>query len=125
MSGKMSRDKGARGEREAAKVLAEATGFPVDRSARIGKVGAADLVGLPGFCIEVKYLYGTPVVNQWWKQAVRQADGETPLLMYRLRGHRVWTVRISARYFLPELPVESWVEMPVDTFGAIIRMDTQ
>ena len=54
MSGRQSRDKGARGEREAARVLSE-YGIPSERAARNGK-HAGDLVHpLELVHIEVKY----------------------------------------------------------------------
>ena len=83
----MSRDKGQRGERDAAALLRELTGHDVQRRVR-QHAGDADLVGLPGWSIEVKfYALATPsLVAGWWRQCVEQArrEGTAPLLLYRL-----------------------------------------
>lgn len=91
--GGMSRDKGKRGERDAAALLRELTGQDVRRRVRQHD-GDADLVGLAGWSIEVKsYATTTPaLVRTWWGQAVEQAKREgscAPLLLYR-SNRRPW-----------------------------------
>lgn len=87
----LSRDKGQRGEREAAAVLSELTGGAVARLVR-QYGGDADLTGLEnwgaGWCVEVKRLANCPpaTLAQHWCQAVQQAQKAqlVPLLMVRL-----------------------------------------
>lgn len=91
--GAMSRNKGKVGEREAAALLTELTGHQVKRRVR-NLAGEDDLVGLPGWSLEVKrYASATPsLLAGWWAQAVEQAkDTDTwPLLLYRVdRGEWV------------------------------------
>ena len=85
--GAASRNKGARGEREAAKLLlgwlAEA-GIDADihRNADQTRSGGFDLVGLPWLAVEVKRAE-TLRQGDWWRQTVAQAKhaGRLPVLM--------------------------------------------
>jgi Holliday junction resolvase len=81
-----SRNKGKAGEREAANLLAQVTGFDVRRRVRQHD-GDSDLEGIPAWSIEVKrHATATPgKLAEWWQQAVTQAQrtGTKPLLMYR------------------------------------------
>ena len=84
MSGKKSRDKGARGEREAAKFLTR-LGFGCSRNARNG-ISTGDLTAiesLPNVHIEVKFGYGamdihTADLRKAWEQAALEAWGSVP-----------------------------------------------
>jgi len=82
--GKPSRDKGKRGEREAAGILSELFGVPVRRAQQYsGNAGTADLVGLPGVHVEVKRRERGNVAN-WLDQAVDDAGDETtPMVVHR------------------------------------------
>ncbi len=95
--GAMQRTKGSSGEREAAALLAQLTGFDIRRRVRQHD-GDSDLEGLPGWSIECKrYAQASAsVVAGWWAQACRQArkTGTLPMLVYRLdRGQwlTVWS----------------------------------
>ncbi len=92
--GRSQRTKGAGGERELAAALRALTGHDVRRLVRQHD-GDHDLLGLPGWAIEVKrYGAATPaLVASWWQQAVLQAAraqlaqpgrAVRPLLFYRL-----------------------------------------
>lgn len=78
MSGKTSRDKGKRGELFVAHLLQE-KGYDASRSAQhCGKTGqAADVIGLPGIHIEVKFVERM-TLYPWMEQAIRdsEANGE-------------------------------------------------
>jgi xanthine dehydrogenase iron-sulfur cluster and FAD-binding subunit A len=86
------RTKGQGGEREAAHLLSEITGQAVTRRVR-QHAGDADLIGLPGWAVEVKRARAVSraVVAAWWEQACRQAamvalfagSDCRPLLLYR------------------------------------------
>ena len=97
--GRMQRRKGQVGEREAAALIAEHTGWEVRRRVR-NAAGDSDLLGVPGWSIEIKR-YASATVSQiagWWDQCVDQAGGELPVLFYRLnRGQwrAVWPLAVN------------------------------
>jgi hypothetical protein len=87
--GQMQRRKGQVGEREAAALIREHTGWEVTRRVR-NAAGDSDLLGVPGWSIEIKR-YANASASQiasWWDQCVGQADGEIPVLFYRLNRGR-------------------------------------
>lgn len=87
--GKMSRDKGARGERELFDLLSEHLGFVVRRNVDQARAGGADGVEIPGWAIEVKRRESLSLPS-WWRQTVEQAiaSGRKPILFYRRNGER-------------------------------------
>lgn len=93
MSGKRSRDKGKRGELEAAALLSKATGVEVKRVFGQARQGdeAPDIDG-PGlaYCVEVKN-QRTVKLGLWWEQtlAVADVDGREPMLLIKL-DRRGW-----------------------------------
>lgn len=95
--GAMSRNKGQRGEREAAALLSELTGQPVRRRVR-QHLNDADLEGLEswgaGWSVEVKRVAACPpaMLAQYWAQAVAQAErvGLAPLLLVRVNRGADW-----------------------------------
>ena len=95
----MQRRKGQVGEREAAALIAEHTGWEVRRRVR-NAAGDSDLLGVPGWSIEIKR-YASATVSQiagWWDQCVDQAGGQLPVLFYRLnRGQwrAVWPLAVN------------------------------
>lgn len=80
-----SRTKGMTGERELARLIADATGHDVRRRVRQHD-GDSDLVGVPGWCIEAKRRRTTTrgEMRSWWAQTVAQAKDGIPVLFYRL-----------------------------------------
>lgn len=104
MSGRRSRNKGARGEREAIALLqpvidrvCERTGeirFELKRDYRQRFEGKRyDLIGLPWFAFEIKRVENLSGMGGWWRQVMDAADdGQIPVLMYR-QNHRKWKVR--------------------------------
>lgn len=81
-----SRTKGQSGEREAAALIAEHTGWDVRRRVR-QHLGDSDLDGTRGWCVEVKRhkRASRHLIGDWWFQAVEQARKvhKRPLLCYR------------------------------------------
>lgn len=107
--GAMSRTKGKAGEREVAAILAELTGHHVRRRVRQHD-GDDDLMGLPGWSVEVKRYETAPParVSEWWRQAVRQAQAGRviPLLCYRVnRGQ--WRFMWPAGLHCADIPAYS------------------
>lgn len=113
-----SRSKGQRGEREVKELFQQAmdeVGKEIDlpwvpevkRNLMQTMEGGADLVGIPGFAVEVKFQENLQV-DKWWAQAVHQAASlerwaqtmsqpvPEPLLIYRQKN-RPWTVVMLAR----------------------------
>jgi len=87
MSGRMAREKGKRGEREAAKELNRLFGLEARRAQQYcGEAGDADLLGVDGLHVEVKR-----VERFHMHPALEQADsdrktGEIPIVLTRQNG---------------------------------------
>jgi len=117
-----SRNKGARGERLAAAVLKNVTGVSTERAARNGVGGSTDVIGLPGFAIEVKFGYKIQQQNLWWKQAIENAKpGECPLLMYKPQ-RKPWVFRLPLGLLLSQPLNHLWVELNSEGFGNIYKL---
>lgn len=101
-NGRHSRNKGKRGEREVAKIL-QTAGFPARRTVQYnGRAGTADVVGVPGMHIEVKFVEKESV-RTWYKQAERDAEAsseqEIPVVVHR-KSREPWLVTLSLANFI-------------------------
>lgn len=96
-----SRDKGKRGELEAAHVLKE-YGYDARRGQQFAGInGDADVVGLPGIHLEIKRVEKLNIENAV-DQSVRDAkEGEKPAVMHR-KNRRKWLVT---------MPFDEWIEL--------------
>ena len=98
--GKMSREKGKRGEREFAKLCRD-EGFDVRRTAQYcGNTGeAADVVGLPHIHVEVKFVERLNIYDAV-SQAMRDADqdGRMPIVAHK-KSRFPWLVTMPAETF--------------------------
>lgn len=100
--GRRSRNKGSRGEREAAKLLTDA-GFAAERAQqRKGGQHSADIhcpeLDALGLHLEVKRVEaGNPYL--WLEQAAADAGGKTPLVLHR-RNDRPWIAVLPLDYLL-------------------------
>ena len=94
-----SRQKGASAEREIAKILRE-YGYEARRGQQYsGFNGDADVVGLPGYHIEVKRVENLNL-DKAMDQSVRDAkEGETPIVAHRKNG-KEWKVTLHLEDFL-------------------------
>lgn len=94
-----SRDKGKRGEQEAARVL-KAQGYEARRGQQYsGASGDADVIGLPGIHIEVKRVEKLNV-SKAMQQSMRDArDGEMPVVMHR-KNKETWLVTMPFNVFM-------------------------
>lgn len=101
MGGKMSRDKGQRGEREICQLLQpvvnevyelfDLTPPKLKRNTLQSDDGGCDIAGLLWAAIEVKYCE-TIKLTQWWAQTIAQVEGaQEPILFYRRNGTK-WHV---------------------------------
>ena len=91
--GKMSREKGKRGEREFASLCRE-YGYSARRGQQYSGIGVEDVVGLPGVHAEVKRVERLDLPAAM-AQAVRDAGGALPLVAHR-RNHGEWLITMRA-----------------------------
>lgn len=64
----------------------------IRRNLEQSRGGGADVIGLPGFSIEIKN-HSQLNLTAWWRQTLRQAQpGELPVLIYKA-GRGVWRVK--------------------------------
>ena len=91
-----SRDKGKRGEREAARLLSDLFGCEFRRSQQYaGNVDAADVVGGPDeLHWEVKHQERMQLYK-WMEQAQNDCGGKLPCVLHR-QNRREWLMTISA-----------------------------
>ena len=95
MSGKRSRNKGARGEREFLGKLGDELGEVLTRNLQQTREGGGDCLQVKGWAIEVKRQERLSR-GAWWRQAVEQAEkaGVQPMLAYR-RNNEEWRVWVK------------------------------
>jgi Holliday junction resolvase len=112
-----SRTKGRAGEQEIARTLRDELGLEVTRNwQQQAAQGGVDIVGVPGWAIEVKR--AKQWSNDWWTQATAQAvrTGENPVLLYRL-DRKPWRARCCAcavglhLHFQMEMDLLDWVSV--------------
>ena len=89
-----SREKGKRGELEAAHLLQE-YGYDARRSQQFaGMNGDADVVGLPGMHIEVKRVEKLNLENAMEQSARDARENEIPIVLHR-KNRSEWLVTMS------------------------------
>jgi Holliday junction resolvase len=100
-----SREKGKRGEREAAKAMAEHLGCVAKRGVQYqGGVDSPDVVhNIPGMHVEVKRTEKVQL-QAWMEQAIRDAGDQIPTVLHR-KNNTEWllTVRLSDAARLAEI----------------------
>lgn len=123
-----SRTKGASGEREVARILADELGIQMVRNLAQARNGGSDLIGLPGWSVEVKRAKAVTagMVGEWWTQAEAQAirEGKRPALAYRA-DRQPWRVALRLGDLIPALPHwqgPDWLaHVSIPAFAAINR----
>lgn len=97
--GRMSREKGKRGERELANTLKE-HGFDARRGQQFcGASGDADVIGLPGIHIEVKRTESLSLYSALEQAEADARKDEIPVVFHR-RNHKKWVVIMELENFL-------------------------
>lgn len=124
MGGLRSKRKGASGEREAGKVLAEMLGLSENLQRNLGqaRAGGCDHTGLSKWAIEVKR-QETLALGAWWKQAQEQADalGRMPLVMFR-QNNKPWRFLIPASLLGNYCGIFGYVECGRDLASHVIKL---
>lgn len=124
MSGRASREKGARAERELANLLAEHLPLEIRRNLIQYQTGGMDLSGLP-WSIEVKR-HETLSIPAWWRQTVTQSiGGDPPVLAYR-PSRKPWRFVVPAYLLLPHFfesdDLEHTIETGLNVFIHLTRL---
>ena len=98
------RSKGARGEREVARIISDLLGFAVSRRCRQHD-NDCDLEGVPGWSVEVKNhsKVTRSLLQSWWEQADAQAGERKPCLWYK-RAPGWWRVIWADDFTSPSWP---------------------
>ncbi len=99
MGGKMSREKGKRGEREVANILKE-RGYDAKRGVQYqGSPDSPDVVGLPGAHIEVKRTERFDLYSALEQCIGDSGSGETPVVVHR-KNNKDWVAVLRLEDFL-------------------------
>jgi Holliday junction resolvase len=120
-----SRNKGAQGEREVAKIIFDELGIECQRNLDQWRSGGFDLTGLDGWAIEVKRAK-KPLLAQWWTQTVEQAEQAQlhPVLWYRLDNQK-WRVVVPLNRICAGLEysagLEYTAELTPEGFACLYR----
>ena len=120
-----SRNKGAAGEREVAKIIDDLLGVKVQRNLDQWRAGGYDLTGLEGWAIEVKRAK-KPLLTAWWAQTIEQAKAHQlkPVLWYRLDNQK-WRVvvpmNLISRGMLETWALDYCAEISPEGFACLIR----
>ena len=118
-----SRTKGRAGEQEVARILRDELGLEIHRNwaAQAAMRGGCDLVGVPGWGIEIKRAKEARL-NDWWTQTAEQAarDKVRPVLIYRL-DRQSWMAMMSLRDLRPDLADPHQVTMFLLSWCTLVR----
>ena len=118
-----SRAKGRAGEQEVARILRDELGLEIHRNwaAQAAMQGGCDLVGIPGWGIEIKRAKEARL-KEWWQQTTEQAARVKvrPVLIYRL-DRQEWKVKISLFDLRPDLGDHHQVTMELVSWCNLVR----
>ncbi len=96
----MSRNKGKAGEREVAKILRDHGWDDARRGQQFqGSPGSPDVIGLPGFHIEVKRTEQCRLYEYMEQSASEAAEDEIPVVFHR-QNNRRWVAIVDIDNFL-------------------------
>ena len=126
--GRKSRNKGAGGEREFIRRVAELTGSRINLQRNLSQCrDSGDDTGVDHFSIEIKR-YKTATdgqVKQWWQQCQQnaRAQSKTPVLAFRA-DQQAWQVLLHPGVFFSEADIRGCVRMDIELFCKYL-MDPQ
>ena len=93
----MSRRKGERGERAVVE-MAKAHGFTAVRARSGAGQELSDIVGIPGFVVESKWVE-RETVRAWFKQASENCGRDIPVVAHK-RNHSPWLATLELEELL-------------------------
>lgn len=104
-----SRDKGARGERELARVLI-GCGYCARRGQQYcGANGDADVIGVPGLHIECKRVERLNLEDAYSQAKQDAQEGEIPVVAHR-KNRSKWLITLGIEDFLKIYGGSDWLE---------------
>jgi len=121
-----SRTKGAAGEREFAKMIHDHLGLEVTRNLDQTRDGGYDLLGIPGWAVEVKRYKtaGRSERREWWQQSLAQARdaGLLPVVIYRL-DRQPWRAMVAwqDKDLFPDGDLRGVADIDVELWFALVR----
>jgi hypothetical protein len=127
------RTKGKRAEYAARDILQEISNLvaaelgvepiKIDRNLTQTRGGGYDLVGTFACAMEIKH-HENLQLNQWWEQAVRQAQptGMIPVLMYK-QNNKPWRVQMNLLHVVNEVQIRARSDISLDVFKVIFRYE--
>ena len=121
-----SRKKGQVGEREVAQILRDELGLEIRRNwAEQSHHGGVDLVGIPGWALEVKRAR-IARLGDWWIQTTVQAvqAKAKPALIYRL-DRQDWKVMVSLYDVQPILEDHCPITMGLSSWVGLVREELE
>lgn len=96
--GAKPRARGNRGELEVVNIL-KAHGYPAYRNFASGGYGGSDIIGLPGFAVEVKMVEALNIWKALAQSEAAAAATDTPVVAFR-RNRSRWYVALDLESFL-------------------------
>lgn len=116
-----SKQKGDRGERELAGFLTEKLGQVIQRKLGQPRDGGRDFELPGGWALEAKRA-NKPQINKWWLQALKQANGDKPVLAYRV-DYQDWRFVVRLSDIRDTFSPQDWVmaELCIDGFCSLVR----
>ncbi len=125
MSGKASRDKGARGERELFSLLSERLGYLVTRNLSQTRDAGCDSLSVPGFTIECKRVESS-FQKAWMMQATAavRLGHEIPVVFYRASRYP-WRAAFRCADLLHCLAYQGLAHVDLDDAATFMRESFQ
>lgn len=121
MSGRQSRDKGARGERELFALLSDRLGHIVTRNLSQTRDAGCDSLSVPGFAIECKRVESA-FQNAWMAQAIASTrpGHEIPVVFYRA-SRQPWRAAFRASDLLESPAYTGLAHLDLDDAAMVMR----
>lgn len=122
-TGRSSKRKGAKGERECFELLSALLGRTIKRRLGAARSGGDDTGDLPGWSVEVKRVERLQI-PKWWRQACEQAERyqKKPVLIYRQSG-QPWRVvlRLMDVYPRDDFEPNELVTVTMEMFAKTVK----
>lgn len=95
----------------------------IDRNLTQTRGGGYDLIGTFACAVEIKH-HENLQLNQWWDQAVRQAQpqGMIPVLMYK-QNNKPWRVQINLIHVVNDIHIRVRSDITLEAFKVIFKYE--